>query len=307
MAAIVFLLAGCAGRALRSPLGQRFSPELEESFGLEKREKFLARWKEKNDGALTLVSPRHISPTAAVYRIRGSFHGIERGHDLEITLNENGKIIGLYFRPRPPRPALLERNRTSLRLPLAGRVLVSWGGDRERENRNHHAVTMQQKAFDLLAVDEEGKSRRGRDETNADFYCWGKKVLAPAPGIIREVIDGVHDNVPGRMNSFVVTGNAVILQHAEGEVSFFGHLQHGSIKVQVGERVAAGDTLGLCGNSGNSSEPHLHYHVQDVPQFEDGIGIKVFFSHLRRLTPLPEKRFEEYSPVRGDIIESLNR
>ena len=60
-------------------------------------------------------------------------------------------------------------------------------------------------------------------------------------------------------------GNHVVLDLGNGEYALLAHLQRGSVRVEAGDRVRAGDVLGLTGNSGNSSEPHLHFHVQDRP------------------------------------------
>ena len=70
----------------------------------------------------------------------------------------------------------------------------------------------------------------------------------------------------------VSPGNQVVIDHGHAEFSFLAHLQQGSVAVQPGQSVAPGDTLGLCGNSGNSSEPHLHYHLQDSGEFGAGEG-----------------------------------
>src|SRR3546814_15367827 len=55
------------------------------------------------------------------------------------------------------------------------------------------------------------------------------------------------------------------------------HLRRGSVAVEAGQQVAAGDELGRCGNSGNTSEPHLHLHLQDAPVFGEGNGLPAFF------------------------------
>ena len=60
-------------------------------------------------------------------------------------------------------------------------------------------------------------------------------------------------------------GNHVVLDLGSGEYALLAHLRRGSVRVRPGQRVRRGETLGRCGNSGNSSEPHLHFHVQDRP------------------------------------------
>ena len=106
------------------------------------------------------------------------------------------------------------------------------------------------------------------------------------------------------MNPYSALGNAVFVQHREDEVSVLAHLKLDSIKVKVGDNVARGQLIGLCGNSGNSSEPHLHYHLQNTPIIQDGTGIKCLFDEVTLLTDGQKQVKKNYSPVKGDIISA---
>ena len=78
----------------------------------------------------------------------------------------------------------------------------------------------------------------------------------------------------------------------------FAHIRPGSVRVKVGQTVAAGDTLGLCGNSGNSSEPHLHYHLQNSPRLFDADGLPAqFVNYLSN-----GKSVARGLPVKGERI-----
>lgn len=76
-------------------------------------------------------------------------------------------------------------------------------------------------------------------------------------------VDGIKDNLPGTVNPFFVTGNTVVVKTASNEYLYFAHFQQGSILVRKGDKIKAVQILGLCGNSGNSTEPHLHLHAQN--------------------------------------------
>jgi len=104
------------------------------------------------------------------------------------------------------------------------------------------------------------------------------------------------------MNPYSALGNAVFIEHQENEVSVLAHLKLGSIKVKAGDKVESGQLIGLCGNSGNSSEPHLHYHLQNTAIIQDGVGIKCFFYKMKIIREDKEKIEENYSPVKDDII-----
>ncbi|CAI6023194.1 M23 family metallopeptidase [Cohnella sp. JJ-181] len=62
----------------------------------------------------------------------------------------------------------------------------------------------------------------------------------------------------GRVNAEQPAGNMVAIRHANGEITTLAHLKRGSVKVKAGDRVAAGQPIGQCGNSGESTEPHMH-------------------------------------------------
>jgi murein DD-endopeptidase MepM/ murein hydrolase activator NlpD len=221
--------------------------------------------------------------------------------DMQIVLDGSSLIAGLLFKPHVETKRAPEKHQTPLSLPFKGRWLVFWGGD-TRELNYHHDVPNQRFALDLLGVGDDGKTRRGDGKRNQDYYAFGREVLAPADGTVVEVIDGVRDNTPGSMNPFSAVGNCVLIQHREEEVSVLAHFKQGSIVVKAGDKVKRGQLLGQCGNSGNSSEPHLHYHLQNSPVLQDGLGIKCFFGPVAVTTDgITEPRLD-YSPVKNQII-----
>jgi hypothetical protein len=222
--------------------------------------------------------------------------------DMTLVLDAENKIAGLLFRPHiastdtPPKKHL-----TALSLPFKGSWLVFWGGDTKAVN-HHHDVPAQRFAFDLLGADAAGETHRGDGSKNEDYFCFGREVIAPADGVVIEAIDGVRDNKPGSMNPYCLVGNCVTIQHRSNEVSVLAHFQQASVAVKAGDRVKRGQLLGRCGNSGNSSEPHLHYQLQDSPIFQDALGIKCVF---QRVVLTKEGKTEtNYSPVKGDLISS---
>jgi hypothetical protein len=148
---------------------------------------------------------------------------------------------------------------------------------------------------DFKKVDAEGNSLPNPfpDEiTNAMFYGYGAEVLAVADGVVATVVDGIPDNVPradGRTEMPVPftnatgSGNWVALDIGNGRYAFYAHLQPGSIRVRVGDRVRAGAILGLLGNSGNSVGPHLHFHVGDANSLNGSEGQPYVFAHFTLL------------------------
>jgi murein DD-endopeptidase MepM/ murein hydrolase activator NlpD len=221
--------------------------------------------------------------------------------DMQIALDSRGLIAGLLFKPHVATKRAPEMHQTQLSLPFKGRWLVFWGGDTGELNQ-HHEVPNQRFAFDLLGVGDDGKTQRGGGARNEDYYAFGREVLSPADGTVVEVIEGVRDNTPGSMNPYSAVGNCVMIQHRENEVSVLAHFQQGSIVVKEGEEVKRGQLLGKCGNSGNSSEPHVHYHLQNSPVLPDGLGIKCVFQKVVVTEQGKTETRANFSPVKGEII-----
>ena len=206
-------------------------------------------------------------------------------------------FTGLAFKPHVATEPAPEQHQTQLSLPFKGRWLIFWGGD-TRELNQHHEVPNQRFALDLLGVGEDGKTHRGDGSRNEDFYAFGREVLAPRDGTAIEVIEGVRDNTPGSMNPYSALGNCVVIQHRKDEVSVFSHFKQGTIVVKVGDNLKRGQLLGKCGNSGNSSEPHL----QNSPVLQDGLGIQCAFQKVVLTRDGKTETRTNYSPVKDDII-----
>lgn len=132
------------------------------------------------------------------------------------------------------------------------------------------AVIAQRFAIDWVKVGDDGKTYRGDEKDNKNYYCYGLDALAVADGVVTEVKDGIPQNIPGENSRAVpitletVGGNHVIVEIGKGVYAFYAHLQPGGIKVKLGDKVKRGQVLGLIGNSGNSTEPHLHFHVSNA-------------------------------------------
>lgn len=213
--------------------------------------------------------------------------------------DDQGEVSSFYVRPRPAEaPTEYERRATvaPLRLPFTGEWIVFWGG--RRVELNYHAATPDQRfAYDIVAV-ENGRRFKGEGQRNEDYYCFGRPILAPADGRVVVAVDGVPDNVPGEMNPNDPPGNHVVLDHGTGEYSFLAHFREGTVRVRPGDTVASGDVLGECGNSGNSSEPHLHYHLQTTPDFAAGLGLPAqFHDYLADGEPV-----DRGEPIQGQRI-----
>ncbi len=181
-------------------------------------------------------------------------------------------------------PKNSQYSKVEYRLPFDGEWTVVNGG-LEKEYF-HPGGPTQRYAYDFLMMDESGKTYRGEDPADvSDYECYGKEVIAPADGTVVEIGTDCEDGkimLPGNMEATAkdIRGNYVLIKHAENEYGFIGHLQPQSICVKVGENVQAGQIIARCGNTGNSSEPHVHFHVQDGTDFFTSAGIPISFKGI---------------------------
>ena len=145
-------------------------------------------------------------------------------------------------------------------LPVLGKWNVSQGYD---GNITHKGEWKE--AIDLIILDEDGKAFQNEGLQPEDYYCFAKPVLAPADGTVEEVIDYVDDNEIGDTNLINNWGNSIVIKHDDKIYSQISHLKKGSIKVKKEDHIQKGDFLALCGNSGRSPEPHIHFQIQSTP------------------------------------------
>ena len=146
----------------------------------------------------------------------------------------------------------------TVRLPSNERLRVLWGGDRVATNY-HAAAPDQRWAYDLTVEPAVHGS-----ENLGDYGCYGTPVVAPVSGRVHHAADGTPDHPPGQPSNDLEnpTGNTVVLRLESGTYLIIAHLKAGSVRVEMGGEVKEGDPIGACGNSGNTSEPHIHIHHQ---------------------------------------------
>ena len=177
--------------------------------------------------------------------------------------------------------------------PLRGGVWLAANGPAAESGHRRALIPVeagmfiaQRFAIDWVKVDEQGRTFSGDSLKNTSYYAYGSDALAVADGVVSEVKDSIPQNVPGATSRAVpitletVGGNHVIVDIGGGHFAFYAHLQPGSIKVHVGDRVKRGQLLGLVGNSGNSTEPHLHFHISDASSPLGSEGIPYVFDTL---------------------------
>jgi murein DD-endopeptidase MepM/ murein hydrolase activator NlpD len=255
----------------------------------------------KQLGKESKVIEEHVERGAEPVYVRGvQYENVPDRFSVKIRFEPSGKIAGFGVIPEKksaaPSAYLEYVTHTPLRLPFNGKWTVAWGGRTVEQNR-HAVVRNQRFAYDFVIV-RNGAEYKESGKANTDYACYGEPVLAPGAGTVAIAVDDVADNTPGVMNRDSLAGNHVVIDHGQKEFSFLAHLQKGSVRVKVGDKIEAGATIGTCGNSGNTSMPHLHYHLQNSPVLDDGDGLPAQF----RDYTADGKHVDVGEPVRNQTI-----
>ena len=217
--------------------------------------------------------------------LRARVHGNVDGHAAEFT----GSI-----------PIKSEFAQNNYVFPLRGVWYVGYGAS---FHTGHRWAIPEEFALDIAKVGESGLSHKGDGTRFDDYYAYGADVLAAADGRVASVANDQQED-PSAMQRpdetqeayfarlqkeqgerlakglTAITGNYVMIDHGKNEYSLYAHLQPGSVGIRVGDQVKAGDVIGKLGSSGNSTEPHLHFHVCDKPDPLMCAGIPVNFSNI---------------------------
>ena len=157
-------------------------------------------------------------------------------------------------------------------LPVEGEWAVIWGGTSPQTNLLARAAPDRRFGLVLTRV-VDGATHAGSGSALEDFHAFGEPVLAAAAGLVVRAVDGRADRAPGEpfergAGASDALGNHVVLEVAPETFLFTAHLARGSLEVELGERVAAGQRLGRVGRSGRDpyfDEPHVAVHLQDTP------------------------------------------
>jgi hypothetical protein len=146
-------------------------------------------------------------------------------------------------------------------------------------------------AIDWIKVDAEGKAFRGDGKKSENWLCYGVDVLAVGPGTVVETMRDLPDETPGVPPTITdvthIAGNHVLLDLGGGHYAMYAHLAPKSLTVHVGDHVKSGDKIGLLGNSGNSTGPHLHFQISDRPSTLDVTSMPYVFPSMTLQARIP--------------------
>src|SRR5208282_4244053 len=125
-------------------------------------------------------------------------------------------------------------------------------------------------------VDGVRSTWRGPEDKNKSYFCYGQPIYSVAAGRVVRLAGGLPENVPHSGKYAIpidfnnAAGNHVVVEIAPGRYVLYAHMRPGTLTVKLGAEVRVGEILGQAGNTGSSTEPHLHMHIDDEPSFLAG-------------------------------------
>ena len=161
-------------------------------------------------------------------------------------------------------------------------------------------------AIDWMRLDDQGRLVHGDESDVHNYSDYGADVLAVANAKVVSVLNSLDDQVPGRLPEpssitiETVDGNHVVLDLGDGRFAFYAHLQKNSIRVRPGDSVKKGAVLGKLGNTGNTSAPHLHFHIMNRPSPMAADGIPYVIDTFDFSGQIDIAAFEAAPGITGD-------
>ena len=212
-----------------------------------------------------------------------------------------------------PPLALTPRSPVVIAPPLRG---ADWAAINGPSNTSLHRRALipvdgrsyisQRFATDWVQIGADGETHIGDPADNKNYHAYGAEVFAVADGTVTEVKDGLPQNIPGENSRAIpitletVGGNHIILQIDDNLFAFYAHIQPGSMRVKAGDKVTRGQLLGLVGNSGNSTEPHLHFDICDANSMLACEGVPFAFTSYEL-----EGHGESFKPSRAASADAV--
>lgn len=224
-----------------------------------------------------------------------------RGKADAVRVRVSGRgVDGQLIEAQGAVPVLAFESKVRYGYPLSGTSFVGAGAT---PHTGHRWAIPEQFGFDIVRVGEGGLTHRGDGAKRVDYFINGADVLTAAGGTVRAAVDTVAESddslrQPGEgaeeymtrviagqgkrlmAGTTAVFGNHVIVEHAPGEFTAYGHLQAGSVQVREGDTVKRGQVVAKVGHSGNSTEPHLHFQLMDAPSPLLAVGLPIVFDNV---------------------------
>jgi len=196
-----------------------------------------------------------------------------------------------------------------IELPVRGTWQAGHAGESQIVNY-HSAINAQKYAMDIVKVDSKRKFFNNAGSKIEDFFSMGEPVYSPVDGVVVQAIDSLPNTeiTFDPSNREYPAGNHIVIEFESNRYLFLAHLNSASVQVQIGDSVNAGMLIANVGNSGNTSWPHLHLHIQDKPALdnESAVAYPYRFDIMKRKRWFSWQRITNGYLLRNDLFESVD-
>ncbi|MDB2439594.1 M23 family metallopeptidase [Hellea sp.] len=181
-------------------------------------------------------------------------------------------------------PQLSSKDAITVHSPFAAESFMAHAGHNKLLNY-HTAYASQKHALDIMVAYEDGRENKNDRKVLEDYACFGARLIAPVSGEIIAAKSDLVDQKIGSRDPENPEGNHVVIKMDGTHYALLAHMKQNSLAVAVGDQVVVGQKLGECGNSGNTTSPHLHFQIQRYPDLfaKDGYTYPVKFDNTARI------------------------
>ncbi len=216
-------------------------------------------------------------------------------------------------------PIAVSTEVTMLGPPLEGKGWVAFNGCCEPTGVHRGAALSvngqihfaQRFAIDWMLLYPDARIFHGDGKSVNDYAGYGAKVIAVADGTVVDTLANLDNQIPGTLPDPKtitiqnVDGNHIVLDLGHGKYAFYAHLQKNSLLVAKGDHVKRGQALALLGNTGNTSAPHLHFHLMDGTSVLGSSGLPYVIDHFEVAGQLSAAQFNA-SGIDGEWSKDLS-
>jgi len=196
-----------------------------------------------------------------------------------------------------------------IELPVRGTWVAGHAGASVATNY-HNAIKAQKYAIDIMRVDEKGRFYTNDGNELEEVFSFGEPVYSPVDGIVVALVDTLPNSeiTLAPSDSLNPAGNHVVIEFETDRYVFLAHLEPNTISISKGDTIRAGDFIGTIGNSGNTSWPHLHMHIQDLPTIDNqnATGFPFRFKKMERKRWLTWSSVSNGSLTRNDLFREVS-
>jgi Peptidase family M23 len=258
------------------------------------------------------LAPHHPGTTAPLRLLhRITLMGTAPGHRPDETVEQHYLVAPIEVRAGVP----------TIGPPLAGTGWVAVNGCCEPMGVhrgtglpvNGEIYFSQRFAIDWMKLDDAGRMVKGDASKVENYVDYGAEVLAVAEGTVVETLNTLDEQVPGKLPDPAtitlenIDGNHVVIELGKGVYAFYAHLQKESVLVKKGQRVKRGQVLGKLGNTGNTSAPHLHFHLMDGPSVLGSNGLPYVIDGFALEGEVSAEKFAAAPTLDGDWGEGRTK